>query len=76
MKKGIVLMKSKEPRPPILEPMKRSVRQRCSFGCVICGLPLYEYHHMIPYADTEKHEEDNITLTWYFDSLCTTFYKH
>lgn len=51
-----------ERRPPIPQPMQRAVRQRCSFGCVICGHPLYEYHHMAPYAEVQKHEEDNLTL--------------
>lgn len=51
-----------ERRPPIPQPMQRAVRQRCSFGCVICGHPLYEYHHMVPYAEVQKHEEDNLTL--------------
>jgi hypothetical protein len=51
-----------EHRPPIPQPMQREVRQRCSFGCVICGHPLYEYHHIVPYSDARKHEEDNLTL--------------
>src|SRR4051812_2586433 len=33
-------------RPPIPPPIQREVRQRCGFGCVMCGSPLYEYHHM------------------------------
>ncbi len=32
-----------EDRPEIPEAMKREVRQRCGFGCLICGLTLYEY---------------------------------
>ena len=35
-----------ETRPPIPDPIQREVRQRCGFGCVICGAPLYEYHHI------------------------------
>ena len=53
---------TEERRPPIPQPMQRSVRKRCSFGCVVCGHPLYEYHHMVPYADVKKHEEKNLTL--------------
>jgi trigger factor len=49
-------------RPPIPDPIKREVRQRCSFGCVICGLPLYEYHHIVPYAECPEHKADNLTL--------------
>lgn len=49
-------------RPPIPEPVKREVRQRCGFGCVICGLPLYEYDHLIPWADVRQHSPENLTL--------------
>jgi trigger factor len=51
-----------EVRPPIPDPTKREVRQRCGFGCVFCGLPLYEYHHMIPYSEAQEHKGANITL--------------
>lgn len=49
-------------RPPIPEPVKRMVRQLCGFGCVLCGLPLYEYDHIIPWSKVKKHEPDNIVL--------------
>src|SRR5215470_1873155 len=49
-------------RPPIPEPTKRLIRQRCGFGCVICGLPLYEYEHMLGWANVERHEAAEITL--------------
>jgi HNH endonuclease len=42
--------------------IKRAVRQRCGFGCVICGNPIYEYEHMVPYAQVREHTLDNITL--------------
>lgn len=44
------------------EPTKREVRQRCGFGCVICGLPLYEYEHVDEYRTVEEHDPSNITL--------------
>jgi hypothetical protein len=43
-------------------PMKREVRQRCGFGCVICGLPLYEYEHMEEWAQVKRHVAEEITL--------------
>lgn len=49
-------------RPPIPDPVKRAIRQRCGFGCVICGRPLYEYHHIEGYALTKEHANDEITL--------------
>lgn len=43
-------------------PIQREVRQRCGFGCVICGMPLYEYEHMEEWALVERHVADEITL--------------
>lgn len=51
-----------EPRPSIPRPIQRSVRERCGFGCVVCGCPLYEYHHIVPYEQVHCHEADNLTL--------------
>ena len=49
--------------------VKRSVRQRCGFGCVICGKPLYEYDHMEEWAKVRKHVAEDITL------LCDQHHK-
>lgn len=49
-------------RPEIPEPMKREVRQRCGFGCVVCGFPLYEYEHMEGWAKVQRHVASEITL--------------
>ncbi len=49
-------------RPPIKQEMKREIRQRCGFGCVICGLPLYEYEHMNEWAIVRRHVASEITL--------------
>ncbi len=43
-------------------PIQREVRQRCGFGCVICGMPLYEYEHMEEWALVRRHVADEITL--------------
>lgn len=42
--------------------IQREVRQRCGFGCVICGMPLYEYEHMEEWAEVKRHIADEITL--------------
>src|SRR5438045_2211669 len=42
--------------------MKREVRQRCGFGCVFCGLPLYTYEHILGYANVKRHVADELTL--------------
>ncbi len=47
----------------IPDKIKRSVRQRCGYGCVICGNAIYEYDHFDPeFKDSKKHSEDKITL--------------
>lgn len=51
-----------EQRPAIPAEIKREVRQRCAFGCVICGLPLYEYEHMCEWAEVHRHLASEITL--------------
>ncbi len=49
-------------RPPIPPEIKREVRKRCGFGCVICGMPLYEYEHMLEWAEVKRHVASEITL--------------
>lgn len=53
-------------RPKIPAPIKRAVRQRCGFGCVLCGLPIYDYEHMAEWVVTQQHVSDEMTL------LCPT----
>lgn len=42
--------------------IQREVRQRCGFGCVICGLPLFDYDHLLGWANVHRHRADEITL--------------
>ena len=49
-------------RPAIPKEVKREVRQRCGFGCVICGIPLCEYEHMLEWAAVRRHVASEITL--------------
>src|SRR5690349_14336280 len=49
-------------RPAIPDPIKRVVRQRCGFGCVICGFPLVHYDHMTEWSVVREHRADNLTL--------------
>ncbi len=42
--------------------IKRSVRRRCGFGCVVCGLPIFEYDHIFGWANTHRHKDEEITL--------------
>jgi hypothetical protein len=49
-------------RDKIPEPVKRAVRQRCGFGCVICGMPIYVYDHIVEHSRVLEHNESNLTL--------------
>lgn len=43
--------------------IKLQVRKRCGFGCVICGLGIYEYEHFDPeFKHATSHNPDGITL--------------
>lgn len=47
----------------IPEVIKREVRQRCGFGCVVCGNAIFHYDHLVTgYADAYEHRADDITL--------------
>lgn len=50
-------------RPATPELVKRILRKEAGFGCCICGHPILEYHHIIPYS-VEKHfrSEDMMVL--------------
>jgi len=49
-------------RPPIPAELKRQVRQRCGFGCVICGSPIHEFDHIEDYASVREHSFENLVL--------------
>jgi hypothetical protein len=40
----------------------REVRQRCGFGCVLCGKPIYQYDHIFGWPTTLEHVVEEITL--------------
>ncbi len=44
-------------------PIKRIVRQRYGYGCVLCGGLFCQYHHFDPpFAEASEHQADGITL--------------
>ena len=47
--------------------VKRAVRQRCGFGCVLCAEAVFEYEHFDPeFTRARRHDASGITL------LCPT----
>ena len=53
-----------QPTTPRTVPIEiqREVRQRCGFGCVLCGTPLYHYDHIYGFDDSKPHAANEITL--------------
>jgi hypothetical protein len=49
-------------RDDIPKPLKRLVRQECNFGCAICGMPIFDYDHIIPYSEVLEHKLENLIL--------------
>ena len=47
----------------IPEPIRREVRRRCGFGCVVCRSIPYDYDHFrVPFADAKEHVAEDIIL--------------
>lgn len=45
------------------ENVRREVRSRCGFGCVLCGLAYYDYEHFDPdFKDAKSHHPAGMTL--------------
>lgn len=43
--------------------VRREIRTRCGFGCVICGLAYYDYEHFDPdFKDAKEHNPEGMTL--------------
>lgn len=55
----------------IPNPVKREIRQRCGFGCVICGSAIYQYEHVDPtFEEAQEHDPDKMAL------LCGTHHDY
>lgn len=57
---------SKEVSESVPAPVKRQLRQEAGFGCCKCGLPIIEYHHIIPLASERHHRPEDMMV------LCPT----
>jgi hypothetical protein len=49
-------------------PIQKQLRQEANFGCVLCGCPLMEYAHIIPYRNIQAYLPENII------ALCPNHY--
>lgn len=47
----------------IPQEVRREIRKRCGFGCVLCGLAYYDYEHFDPdFKDAKEHNAQGMTL--------------
>ncbi|SIT00720.1 HNH endonuclease [Salimicrobium salexigens] len=44
----------------IPQPLKRDVRKEAHFGCVLCGSPIIEFHHIQPFHQVKEHTKENL----------------
>lgn len=51
-----------EGRKSIPETIKHRVRQKCGFGCIFCGLPFFQYDHLLEQAQGGEDTEENLNL--------------
>lgn len=43
--------------------IKLQIRQECGFGCVVCGMTIYTYEHIVPeFAEAKAHDPTKIAL--------------
>lgn len=56
-------------RPSIPSDIKLVVRQEANFGCVVCGCPIIDYHHIVPWHQCKQHEAANLVV------LCPTHHR-
>ncbi|WP_353949028.1 HNH endonuclease signature motif containing protein [Sporolactobacillus sp. Y61] len=42
--------------------IRRNLRQEARFGCVLCGSPIIEYHHIVPFHEIKKHIEEKMVV--------------
>lgn len=43
--------------------VRKVIRKRCGFGCVICGLGFYDYEHFDPdFSEAKEHNPEGMTL--------------
>ena len=47
-------------RPSLPRAVARQLRQEAGFGCAICGNPILDYHHIVPWEEREHYEAENM----------------
>lgn len=55
-------------RPPA--DVRRQLRREANFGCVVCGTPIIQYHHIVPFSEKQHHNPDEMVV------LCPNHHEH
>jgi hypothetical protein len=53
-------------RPRIPLPVARQLRQEAGFGCYVCGLPVVQYHDIVPYHEDDPYPVEEIMILCLF----------
>jgi hypothetical protein len=54
----------------IPQPIQKQLRREANFGCALCGCPIIEYAHIIPYRNIHAYLPENIV------ALCPNHYTN
>ena len=49
-------------RTSIPERVKQQLRSEAGFGCCFCGLPIIQYHHILPYSVEVHHRPEDMMI--------------
>lgn len=49
--------------------VRRQLRREAHFGCAICGSPILDYHHIIPWSEKQHHDPEHMV------ALCPTHHR-
>ncbi len=47
-------------RTNIPSDVARQLRQEAGFGCCVCGRPVFQYHHIIPWSEEEHYRPEDM----------------
>lgn len=60
---------NQESRRYIPNAVKQQLRQEVRFGCPVCGCPILEYHHIIPWSERKHNDPEHMI------ALCPTHHS-
>jgi hypothetical protein len=52
----------RKPRPPRPPDVERRLRREAGYGCCKCGLPIFDYHHIVPYHEDDPYPPNEMMI--------------